>query len=159
MATGPTCAAVWRELAHQSFAILSHVDGRGVPRSSGVVYGLHQQRLYVVVAPEGRKARDIATGDHVSVTVPVRRGGVLALAMPIPPATITFQAVAAVYPPGSPDVPTLPAGLARLLPPDDATACLIELTPVGRFLTYGIGIGLLDMRIPSRARGSVPVAA
>ena len=87
-----TSASAWREIARQSFGVLSHVNAAGEPRSSGVVYELVGHRMYIAVAPDGWKAREVATGDQVSMTVPVRRGGILSLILPIPPATISFHA-------------------------------------------------------------------
>jgi hypothetical protein len=89
-----TSEQVWRALATTSFAVISHVTPEGQPRSTGVVYATAGQRLYVVVAPEGWKALHIALNYHVAVTVPVRRGGMLSLLFPIPPATISFHATA-----------------------------------------------------------------
>lgn len=154
-----TSASVWRELARHSFAVFGHVNPDGEPRSSGVVYGLVGHRLYVVVASDSWKARQLATGDQVSVTVPVRRGGLLSLLFPIPPATISFHARATVYPAGSAEMASLPTELARLLPNDGkASACVIELVPEGHFLTYGLGVSLMEMREPALARGHVAVA-
>ena len=34
---------------------------------------------------------------------------------------------------------------------------IIEVTPAGHFITYGVGVTLLDMRDPKRARGRVAV--
>ena len=39
-----------------------------------------------------------------------------------------------------------------------AGSCIIELVPEGRFLTYGIGVSLMDMADPARALARVPVA-
>jgi hypothetical protein len=154
-----TSESVWRELSRQSFAVLSHVNAAGEPRSSGVVYGLIGHRMYVAVAPDSWKARMIEPGDQVSVTVPVRRGGVLSLLFPIPPATISFQSRATVYAADSPHIARLPDDLARLLPEGGrASSCVIELVPEGQFLTYGLGVSLSDMRNPSLARGHLPVA-
>ena len=154
-----TSESVWRELSRHSFAVLSHVNAAGEPRSSGVVYGLIGHRMYVVVAPDSWKARMIEPGDQVSVTVPVRRGGVLSLLFPIPPATISFHARATVYPVDSPQIARLPDDLARLLPEEGrAASCVIELVLEGQFLTYGLGVSLSEMRNPSIARGHLPVA-
>ena len=151
--------AVWHALAKASFAVVSHVNSAGEPRSSGVVYGTVDRRLYVAVAEDGWKARQIATGQEVAVTVPVRRGGILALLAPIPPATITFHAKATVHPAGSLDIGSVSKELTRLVPEErKATSCVIELVPEGRFLTYGIGVSLMDMRSPALARARVPVA-
>jgi hypothetical protein len=89
----------------------------------------------------------------------VRRGGVLSLLFPIPPATITFHGRATVYPAGSPAGVPLLTKLAKLLPPDRRdSACLIGVAPEGHFLTYGIGVPLMAMRRPQAARARVPIA-
>ena len=118
------------------------------------MYGTVDRRLYVAVAGDGWKARQIVTGQMVAVTVPVRRGGVLSLLAPIPPATITFEARATVHPAGSLDIGSVSKELTRLVPEARKTSsCIIELEPEGRFLTYGIGVSLMDMRDPTLAIG------
>ncbi len=151
--------AVWKALGKASFAVISHVNSAGEPRSSGIVYGIVDRHLYVAVATDGWKARQISTGQVVAVTVPVRRGGILSLLVPIPPATITFEARATVHPAGSLDITSLSKDLAKLVPEErKAGSCIIELVPEGRFLTYGIGVSLMDMRVPALARARVPVS-
>ena len=153
------CDDVWRAIEHASFGVLAHLSAAGEPRSSGVVYAVVDRHLYVAVAREGWKARHIADGDVVSMTVTVRRGGLLSLLFPIPPATISFRARAAVHPAGSVEASSLPDALQRLIPTDrTAAVTLLELVPVGRFVTYGIGVSLSRMRDPVAARGLVPVA-
>lgn len=153
-----TADQVWRALDKASDAVLGHVTPAGAPRTSGVVYAVVDRHLYVAVAPDSWKARQIATGDHVSVTALVRRGGILSLLFPIPPATITFHGRATVHPAGSPEIGPLLARLAKLLPPDRReSACLIGVAPEGQFLTYGIGVPLMTMRRPLAARARVPV--
>jgi hypothetical protein len=148
---------VWRVLAKASFAVLSHVTPAGEPRSSGVVYAVADRRMYVVVAPDSWKARHITAVPHVAVTVPVRRGGVLALLLPIPPATVSFRASARVYPAGGPEHP-LPKELSALLPADRRDAgTIVEIRPAGHFVTYGLGVSLRRMRDPALARNRVPV--
>jgi hypothetical protein len=79
--------------------------------------------------------------------------------MPIPPATITFRATATVHPAGSLDVASVSKDLARLVPEErKESSVIIELVPEGRFLTYGIGVSLMDMRDPALARARVPVS-
>ena len=152
-----TSDQVWQAVAKASFAVLSHVTPAGEARSSGVVYATAGHRLYLAVAPDSWKARQIADGHEVSVTVPVRRGGLLSLVFPIPPATVSFKARATLHRAGSFDVGSLPA-LARLLPEDRrSSACIIELAPEGRFLTYGIGVSLKAMNDPVLACGHAPV--
>jgi hypothetical protein len=153
-----TSHQVWAEIGKASFAIVSHVTPAGEPRSSGVVYGEDRHHLYVAVAPDGWKARQIADGQQVAVTIPVRRGGLLSLAMPIPPATISFHARVIAHPAGSLDLATVSKKLTSLLPKDRRAATVLELVPEGTFLTYGIGVSLKSMMDPAAARAHVPTA-
>lgn len=157
-AASVTSARVWQQLARSSFAVVSCVTSTGAPRSSGVIYATDGQRLYVAVAPDSWKARHIAASGQVAVTVPVHRGGLLALVLPIPPATISFHAHAIVHPAGAVMDGALAKTLAPLLPPERrADACIIEIDPHGQFLTYGIGVSLMQMRHPAMAQARVPV--
>jgi hypothetical protein len=149
---------VWREITKASFAVLSQVTPAGEPRSSGVLYKSIGKRLYVAVAADSWKARQIAADRRVAVTVPVRRGGILSLVAPIPPATISFHGTALVHPAGSPAAQSLTRELASLVPPRRrASTCIVEILPEGTFLTYGLGVSLLKMRDPAASRGHVPV--
>jgi hypothetical protein len=146
---------VWRALTTSSFAVLSYVTPDGEPRSSGVVYVTAARRLYVAVATDSWKARHIPAIGQVAVTVPVRRGGLMSLLMPIPPATISFHARATVQPAGALTIPEL----ARLVPPERRDECrVIEIVPEGDFVTYGIGVPLMKMLNPAESRRRVPVS-
>ena len=153
-----TTEAVWRELGKATFAILGYITPSGEPRSSGIVYGVASRHLYFAVAPHSWKARQISDGQELAVTVPVRRGGLLSLMLPIPPATVSFHARAIVHPAGSIDLGSVSKKLAALVPPDRRAATVLELVPEGSFLTYGIGVSLMDMRDPATALAHVPVA-
>lgn len=154
---GLTSEQVWRALARASFAVVSYVTPAGEPRSSGVVYGTVGRRLYVVVASDSWKARHIAASGRVAVTVLVRRGGLLSLLFPIPPATVSFHGTATVHPPGPVAERELPKQLESLLPADrQASSCVLEIVPEDQFVTYGVGVSLLQMRSPAAARGRVP---
>jgi hypothetical protein len=92
------------------------------------------------------------------VTVPVRRGGILSLVAPIPPATISFHGTAVVYPAGSPQARLVLDQLGSLIPAERRpSACVIEITPVGAFRTYGLGVALRAMLDPVAAQARVPV--
>jgi Pyridoxamine 5'-phosphate oxidase len=158
MATRLTTEQVWDKLAKGSFAVLSHVTPAGEPRSSGVLYKAVGQRLYVAVAPDSWKARHITASRRVAMTVPVRRGGILSLVAPIPPATISFHATAVVHSADSPEVGPLAKELASLLPAERrVSARIIEVIPEGTFLTYGLGVSLSKMRVPAVARARLPM--
>lgn len=157
-ASGLTSEAVWDHVARGSFAIISYITPSGAPRSSGVMYKAVGRRLYVAVAPESWKARHIVRTGSVAVTVPVRRGGVLSLVLPIPPATVSFHGTAMVHKGDSPQVHSLSKELADLLPAERrASSAIIEIVPEGAFVTYGVGVSLSEMRDAKIARARVPV--
>jgi hypothetical protein len=152
-----TTDQVWQVVSRASFAVISHVNAAGEPRSSGVVYGTADGHLYVVVGADSWKARQIIDGACVAVTVPVRRGGLLSLIFPIPPATVSFRTRAIVHPPGSLNVAAVSERLASSLPEDRGKSCVLELIPDGSFLTYGVGVRLMTMRNPTAAQARIPV--
>jgi hypothetical protein len=154
----PATERIWHALEKASFAVVGYVTPTGEPRSSGVVYKTLGRRMYVAVAPDSWKAKHIAANGRVAVTAIVRRGGILSLVMPIPPATISFHASAVVFAADSPEVRPLLKELGSLLPPErQHTASVIEIVPEGAFVTYGVGVPLMKMRDPNVARGRVPV--
>ena len=155
---GLTCEQIWHAIKKASFAVLSEVNGDGEPRSSGVVYETLGRRMYVAVGSDSWKAKHIAAHGRIAVTVTVRRGGLLSLVFPIPPATVSFQAKATVRPLGAPENRAIEKKLMSLVPPEvrDETS-IIEIVPEGSFLTYGIGVPLMKMRDTQAARARVPV--
>ena len=153
-----TTDRIWRVLEKTAFAVISFVTPEGEPGSSGVVCAAARRHLYVVTASGSWKARQISDGDPVSVTVPVRRGGLLSLIAPRPPATVTFLARGTVHPAGSVSIESVSKRLASLLPPERKNCCLLELAPEGAFLTYGVGVSLRDMTKPAAAIALVPVS-
>jgi hypothetical protein len=146
---------IWDAVSRASFAVLSHVTPAGAPRSSGVVYAVADHRMYVAVASDSWKARHVKADGRVAVTVPIRRGGIMSLLAPIPPATVTFAAKATVrWAEALNEVPRL----ASLVPPDRRSNCVIlEIQPTGHYVTYGLGVPLWRMRDPAHARARVPV--
>jgi hypothetical protein len=155
---GLTSEQVWPTVARASFAVLSHVTPAGEPRSSGVVYKTSGRRLAIAVAPGSWKARHVAADGRVAVTVLVRRGGILSLVAPIPPATISVHETAVVHPAGSPQARSLLDELGSLVPAQRrAEASVIEIIPAGAFRTFGIGVSLRAMLNPAAAQGRVPV--
>jgi hypothetical protein len=149
---------VWRALEGQIFAVLATVNPRGQPRSAGIVYAVKDRILYIATGLSSYKARNVERNPHVSLTVTVTKSIPFLPWVKIPPATITFQGVARFRP-----ADTVGAELRKLLlrglkAGKDSLADLgfIEVTPVGEFMTYGIGVPLVTMRIPEAARGRAP---
>ena len=78
----------------------------------------------------------------------------------IPAATITFSGVAKVLEPNDVDKDVLHALLRGLTEDQEqmATMCVIEIEPVGDFVTYGVGVPMMEMRDTIKARGRAPVS-
>ncbi len=122
------------------------------------MYKTLDRKLYVAVAPDSWKASHIGASGRIAVTVPVRRGGLLSLIFPIPPATVSFHGKASVHTTDSTAAAAVLGQLDSLLPPERrTTAVLIEIVAEDSFITYGVGVSLKDMRSPKTARARVPV--
>lgn len=159
-AAGPalTTAQVWRTVARQPFVVVAMVNRRGEGRSVGVTPAIDGADLWIAVQDGDWKTAHLRHQPEVSVTVPVRRGGLLALVAPIPPATVTFCATAHVMPADAAPEPVRRRLLRGLKPSDDVLAgtVTVRLTPHGDLVTYGVGVPLLRMVDTERARGRVP---
>ena len=79
--------------------------------------------------------------------------------MGLPAATITYSGHGTVLDPGHAGREVLHSLLGGLETEAEmlATMCVIEVQPVGDFITYGVGIPLMTMRQPEKARGRAPV--
>jgi hypothetical protein len=146
---------VWDAVSRASFAVLGHRTPDGSPRSSGVVYAVDGHRMFVAVARDSWKARHIAAYSQVAVTVPIRRGGLMSLLFPIPPATVSFAAEAVVH--TGRTMKDLPQ-LTKLVPAERRNDCaVLEIRPAGHYVTYGLGVPLWHLGEPARARARIAV--
>ena len=151
---------VWKHLQQELFAVLGMVTDKGEARTVGVVYTVHNQKLYIVSDKDTWKVRHISHNPCVSITVPIAKHIPVLFWLKIPSATITFAGQAHVQ--GAECVSQ--EVLRSLLRGMDMTAeklgalCVIEVEPVGDFITYGVGVSLMTMRQPDKARGRAPVA-
>lgn len=154
MALPKTADEVWGYIEKWPFAVISFVTATGEARSAGVMYKVKDRALYVLTGPNTWKAKHIKANPNVSVTVTVQR-------LPIrvkqaPPAVITFPGIGSVL--GLDEVAEelrrdLLRGVGEI--PD---TCVIRIEPRGHFVTYGIGIPMMQMRQPEKALARVPVA-
>ncbi len=159
MTTQLTTDQVWDVIAKHNFGVLGMVTAKGEARTVGIVYILKDRRLYIGTATDSWKVRHVTHHPAVSLTIPIHKRVPLMPWIKVPAATITFcgetDVVAAL------DAP--PEILQQLYHggADDqermAPLSLIEVTPMGEFLTYGIGVSLLTMRDPVKARRRAPV--
>ena len=156
MAASVTSERVWKEIEKRSFAVLSYVTPRGEARSAGIVYVVRGRRLCIRTAADAWKTRHIRLNPSVALNVTIAKRIPFMPWIRIPAATIAFNGTARVI-----DREAAEDGLAQAM--SQATGheaegiCFIEVTPVGHFLTYGVGVPLLDMRTPAKARARVPV--
>jgi hypothetical protein len=154
-----TTQQVWREVERASFAVLGMVSARGHARSAGIVYMVRDRHLFFGSDRSAWKVRHIQGNPNVSLTVTIPKRLPLLPWIKIPAATITFQGTAHVH-----ALDAVPAEIPQTLfhglemtSEQVAEACIIEVEPAGRFLTYGIGVSLAKMRVPEDATGTAPV--
>ncbi len=159
MTNPATTENVWEAIEQELFTVLGMVTAQGDARTVGVVYIVQEQKLYIGTGRDTWKARHIAANPRVSLTIPIPKRIPIAPWVKIPQATISFSGTARIIPGGQAS-PELLKKVFRHKADDPAFMkdnCLIEVSPEGEFLTYGIGIPLIQMREPELARGRAPV--
>ncbi len=151
---------VWQALSKEMFGVLGMVTAKGESRTTGVVYVVANRKLYIGSRTDAWKVRHVQQNPHVSMTVTIHKQIPFMPWIKIPPATITFAGDAAVYKPAEVDAQIVKALFRGLAEEKDALAhtSIIEVTPKGDFLTYGVGVSLLTMRDTKKARGRAPVS-
>lgn len=155
-----TTAQVWEAIAKQNFAVLGMVNPRNEARTVGIVYQVHDRRLYVASQKETWKMRHIEQNPHVSLTIPIHKSIPLMPWIKVPAATITFQGMTQALEPADVSeviIKSLFRGL-KITPETSSPFTILEVTSHGSFLTYGVGVSLMTMRDTENARGRVAVA-
>lgn len=155
-----TTEQVWQALERNLFAVVGMVSARGEGRTAGIVYVVHDRKFYFGTDKEAWKARHIAANPNVSLTVPIPKRIPFLPWVKIPAATITFSGTARIL-----TIDETPTEVGRALThglkgnPEErlASSCVVEVTPKGDFLTYGVGVSLATMRDTEAARGRAPV--
>jgi hypothetical protein len=159
MANQLTSELVWNVLEGEIFGVLGMVNSRGEARPAGIVYIVSGNRLYISTGKDSWKAHHIQGNHNISMTIPIAKRIPIMPWIKIPAATITFSGSARVFDPNQVDRELLPA-LYQGLEEDAeklAETCVIEVDPVGDFVTYGVGVSLMEMRDPALARGRASV--
>jgi hypothetical protein len=159
MAQQISSTLVWNELKKELFAVLGMVTAQGEARTVGIVYIVHANKLYISTKTGSWKARHVKSNPNVSITVPIAKRIPIMSWIKIPQATISFSGIAKVFDAkdvGADILHTLMRGL-EADPERLAGLSVLEIEPQGEFVTYGIGIPLMQMRFPEKARGRTPV--
>ncbi len=156
-----TADEVWQAIEKEVFAVLGMVTARGEARTVGIVYVVRDRKLYIGTDRDAWKVRHVSTNPHVSMTIPIAKRIPFLPWIKIPSATITFCGEARALSAEETPPETLQAVFRGMAEDDErvATSCLIEVTPVKEFITYGVSMSLMQMRDPKKARGRVPVGA
>ncbi len=150
---------VWQEIEKQLFAVLGMVTAHQEARTVGIVYLVDEHKLYIGTDKKAWKTRHIQQNPNVSLTIPIPKSIPLMPWIKIPSATISFSGKAQVR-----NLDSLSDDLInriyRGLEIDEAfrqEAVVIAVEPVGEFITYGVGVSLMTMRTPEKARGRAAV--
>lgn len=156
-----TTDQVWQAIEKEVFAVLGMVTAGNEARTVGIVYVARDRKLYIGTDRDAWKVRHVSANSHVSMTIPIAKRIPLIPWIKIPSATITFCGEARVLSAEETPPEVLQAVFRGMAEDDErvATSCLIEVTPVKEFITYGVGVSLMQMRDPKKARGRVPVGA
>ena len=154
-----TSDQVWEVIEKELFGVIGMVTKKNEARTVGIVYVVRDRRLYIGTGSDTWKARHIAQNPHVSLTIPVHKSIPLLPWMKIPAATITFCGEAKIIDAADASQEILQAVYRGMAENQElmAESCLIDVTPVKDFITYGIGIPMIKMRDPEQARGRAPV--
>lgn len=150
---------VWQAIEKQIFAVLGMVTAQGEARTAGIVYIVHGRQFYISSQKQAWKTRHIAQNSSVSLTIPIHKSIPFLPWVQIPAATISFSGQATVQ-----DAEKIPAEILQKLfrgteqdIPLLKKNSVITVRPVGEFITYGIGMSLMDMRFPEKARGRAAI--
>ncbi|MCB8944816.1 MAG: pyridoxamine 5'-phosphate oxidase family protein [Ardenticatenaceae bacterium] len=159
MTTQLSSEQVWQAIEKELFAVIGMVTAQHEARTVGIVYVVRDRKLYIGSSKDAWKVRHIAANPHVSVTIPIAKRIPLMPWFKIPAATITFSGAARIL--RAQETPrVILEAVFRGVAHDEAAmadTCLIEVTPEKDFVTYGIGMPLMQMRVPEKARGRVAV--
>jgi hypothetical protein len=154
-----TTDQVWHEIEQNLFAVLGMVTAAGEARTVGVVYIVDNHKFYIGTNKAAWKVKHIACNPHVSLTIPITKRIPFLPWIKIPSATITVSGVANVLEHKDVKADVLKKLYRDVVKDEKAMAesCVIEVIPVKDFVTYGVGIPLMQMRIPDKARGRAQV--
>jgi len=154
-----TSDLVWQEIEKELFAVIGMVTAKDEARTVGIVYIVRDRKLYISSGKKAWKVRHIEGNPNVSLTIPIAKRIPIMPWIKIPAATITLSGTARLLETADAPRDLLEAVFRHMVDDQEvlATSILIEVTPKDDFITYGVGIPLMEMRDPEKARGRVPV--
>ncbi|MFX1388292.1 MAG: pyridoxamine 5'-phosphate oxidase family protein [Promethearchaeota archaeon] len=143
-------------LRKKNWLVLGTVDDKNVPHSSVVVYQSDGNVIYCMTGKNTLKARNIRANNKVSITLPFRKS-FLHKILPAPPAELHFTAEAEIKPFDDEEARKIFSKYLKYQVNAEnlEDSIWIKVTPSKRIVTYGVGIKLLQMRKPEKARNFV----
>lgn len=159
MGNPATTDIVWDAIKKELFAVLGMVTKESETRSTGIVYSVNDDKLYIGTGLESWKTHHIRVNPEVSITIPIPKRIPLIPWIKIPQATISFSGTARIILAVDAEHDILHSVYRHMADDQELMkkSCLIEVVPKGDFITYGVGISLMEMRDPELARGRAPV--
>ncbi|MFX1496966.1 MAG: pyridoxamine 5'-phosphate oxidase family protein [Promethearchaeota archaeon] len=136
--------------------VLSTVDKEEQPHSSVVMYQSDGHDMYFETGENSLKARTIKINNKISVTIPFRKNFFHKI-IPAPPAELHFKAIAEFI---SKDDEKAKEIMTKIIKYDEKAgvqekSVWIKIVPSNIISTFGVGVKLLDMRKPEKARNLV----
>ncbi len=158
MISPATTQNTWQAISKELFGVLGMVTGDKESRSVGIVYIVQDRKLYIGTGSQSWKAKHIKKNPNVSMTIPIPKRIPFLPWIKIPQATISFSGSANIIPAVEAEKILLQAVFRHFAEDQELLAenSIIEITPVGEFITYGVGIPLMKMMKPELARGRAP---
>ena len=147
-----TFAQVEAAVRSKTFGVLTTIDTKGRPHSTGVLYGVAPPSspfaLFILTLESYVKTRNVRSNPNVSlvVTFPHR---ILSV---VPASCVTFRGPAVVVPVDDHggmwalDQQRILRDNVTSLRSVDGLAVFLKLTPEPKVLCYGLGVGLRQMR-------------
>ncbi|MFW9825341.1 MAG: pyridoxamine 5'-phosphate oxidase family protein [Candidatus Thorarchaeota archaeon] len=136
--------------------VIGTVGKEQQPHSSVVMYQSDGYDIYFETGENTLKARDIRDNNKISVTIPFRKNFFHKI-IPAPPAELHFKAIAEFV---SKDDEKARKVMEKVIKFEEKAgvseeSVWIKIAPSNIISTYGVGIKLLDMRKPEKARNLV----
>ncbi|UJG45019.1 MAG: pyridoxamine 5'-phosphate oxidase family protein [Candidatus Heimdallarchaeum endolithica] len=141
-----------------NWLVISTISKNNLPQSSVVMYNSDGKEIYFVTGKNTLKTKNIQFNDNVSITIPFYRNLFHKL-IPAPPAEIHFKAKAQIV---SKQDEKAREVLKEIIEFEEKTGTTeesiwIKVTTGRKIATYGVGVKLLDMRKPEKARNIVEI--
>jgi nitroimidazol reductase NimA-like FMN-containing flavoprotein (pyridoxamine 5'-phosphate oxidase superfamily) len=144
---------VERAVRKKTFGVLTTIDSKGRPHSTGIIYGVSPPTspfaLYVLVGENYAKVRNIKRNPHVSLVVTYPHYYLRF----VPASYVMFRGTAEIVPFNTPDArwamsqKRIQRMNLETEPEQSGTNIVfIKITPDPTVFCYGLGFGIMEMR-------------